>query len=159
MKYCPSCNKKIVVRVSGKYTCSCGEIIRLVNESNELVESTPQPNHIKEWVLNFNESIILCAVLLCSIAVFAWDSDFPDLFGKYSGSVWTVVTYMLLVSCLLFLIFLVYLFYIGISEKNIGVKSIISLICLMVVDFVVFLYFLNEVGLIEVEIPIIGNII
>lgn len=157
MESCPNCNKKIRVKVSGKYTCSCGESIVLKYEAEERKESTLKHSHIKDWILNLNENIFLFLFILFGVAVFAWDSDFPELFGSYSGIIWIGISYIFLLCCSILFLFLVFVLYFGITEKRFGFKHIFILISLLVGDLGFILFFLNDVGLIETGIPLIGT--
>ncbi len=158
MNSCPKCKKQITLHVSGKYTCSCGEVIQLSNNNNKVISDLPQKTTLNDRISEITINVILIFCIVLGIALFAWDSDLPYLFDSYSDIIWDVISYVFIVAASMGFVFVALVMAKGISENGFVMKDICSMSILMIVMLAYILYFLNDVVLVKTDNPIIDLI-
>ncbi|MCP3923474.1 MAG: hypothetical protein GY714_12920 [Desulfobacterales bacterium] len=129
MSICSNCKKPILNKVSGKYTCSCGKVIQISNESNLDLKSVKYKNldtKFKDKIFDSIEYIILSIltvfILLAVISLYAWDTNFPELFNS-AEQIWGIILYILLVFFSLIEFSLIMVIFFGLKNQKISSKK------------------------------------
>jgi len=75
-------------------------------------------------------------LVVFAIADWAWDSEFPDLFGRYSDIIWLAVDYALLLISILGFVFFAIVLFRGIPGKTFTGKDVLLLSYLLLIFLV-----------------------
>ncbi len=151
MTICPNCNKAIKITVSGKYTCSCGEVIQISTPYNNPLHDQTKVESLKQSFRNYNESIGIGLFIIVLISFFAWDLDLPNLFGQYSSIAWQIVSYILLLFYSLILIVVLSVVYSTIKEKQLTFKKVGTTIFYISILLILIFQISNDIGLTNID--------
>ncbi|MCP4163962.1 MAG: hypothetical protein GY760_28195 [Deltaproteobacteria bacterium] len=154
---CPNCKKNINLSISGKLTCTCGEIVQIPNIVSNLITVDTKVDRLRNKIKDHGATIYIGFLVLFLTMIFAWNNDLPDFFGPYSDLFWKIVSSFLLFLASFFFFISVSGFYTDIKNKEMTTKRFIELTFNTLISVVFIIIFLNDLGLTDMNIWILAS--